>query len=126
MVTEQFISCGHQVIAAVDGAEAFGLIDQQDRPSLVILDWMMPGLDGIELCRRIRTRAAQPYIYILLLTVNTAKEDIVTALDAGADGFLSKPAEPEELRAFRPAYELWICVRRWPIASRKSRGFFRK
>jgi sigma-B regulation protein RsbU (phosphoserine phosphatase) len=99
VVTTQLARFGHEVIPAEDGEEALRLIEQPDSPSLVILDWMMPGLDGIELCRRIRARAPQPYVYILLLTAKSAKEDIVTALDAGADDFLSKPAAADELRA---------------------------
>jgi sigma-B regulation protein RsbU (phosphoserine phosphatase) len=99
VVCTQLARFGHEVITANDGEEALRLIEQPDSPSLVILDWMMPGLDGIELCHRIRARVPQPYVYILLLTAKSSKEDIVTALDAGADDFLSKPAAAEELRA---------------------------
>ena len=100
VVTTQLRRFGHELITAEDGTVALRLIEQPESPSLVILDWMMPGLDGIELCHRIRARRdGHAYVYILLLTAKTAKADIVTALDAGADDFLSKPAVVEELRA---------------------------
>ena len=59
---------GYDVIVATDGREALGVLEQPDGPKLVIFDWMMPGLDGIQLCERIRARPQEPYVYILLLT----------------------------------------------------------
>jgi CheY-like chemotaxis protein len=100
VATRQLRRFGHEVITAEDGTVALQMIEHPESPSLVILDWMMPGLDGIELCRRIRARRdGHAYVYILLLTAKSSKADLVTALDAGADDFLSKPAVVEELRA---------------------------
>jgi DNA-binding response OmpR family regulator len=66
---------------------------------MAILDWMMPGLDGVELCRRIRSHEAGPYKYVLLLTAKGSKEDVVAGLEAGADDYLTKPFDVNELRA---------------------------
>jgi len=82
-----------------DGAAAWDLLRAEARPSLAILDWMMPGLEGVELCRRIRADASLSHMYVLLLTSRDSRADMVTALDAGADDYLVKPFDPEELRA---------------------------
>jgi phosphoserine phosphatase RsbU/P len=95
----QLEKLGHEAIAVTDGLAGLALMEAPDSPRLVILDWTMPGLDGISLCRRIRGLAGKPYVYILILTGKNSTEDIVAAFEAGADDFLSKPVEPEELRA---------------------------
>lgn len=87
----------YEVLPANDGREAMELIRAQTAPVLAVLDWMMPGLEGIEICRR--AREINKAIYILLLTARNSKERIVEALDAGADDYLSKPFDKEELRA---------------------------
>jgi signal transduction histidine kinase len=92
-------SWGYEVIAAGDGAEAWDALRQQNAPKLAILDWMMPGVDGLEVCRRARSQPAEDYVYILLLTAKGQKEDIVAGMNAGADDYLTKPFDPEELRA---------------------------
>jgi len=86
---------------AVDnGAEAWDLLQGPDAPSLVLLDWLLPGIDGIELCRRIRTLGANgSYTYTVMLTAKDRKQDLLTAMAAGADDYLSKPVDPSELRA---------------------------
>jgi diguanylate cyclase (GGDEF)-like protein len=86
-------------VIAPDGQEAWRLLDCEDPPRLAILDWMMPGLDGVEVCRRVRHSSREPYIYILLLTARTESQDLVEALEAGADDYLTKPFVPHELRA---------------------------
>jgi len=87
---------GHQVSVARDGEEAWGLLRQGDAP-LLISDWMMPNLDGPDLCRRIRAVGAERYIYIILLTSRDRREDRLKGLRAGADDFLTKPPDPDEL-----------------------------
>jgi diguanylate cyclase (GGDEF)-like protein len=82
-----------------NGLEAWGALQREDSPQMAILDWMMPGLDGIELCRRIRQQPPGPYKYVLLLTAKGSKEDVVAGLDAGADDYLIKPFDASELRA---------------------------
>ena len=90
---------GYESDIARDGAEAWAKIESDD-PSLVISDWMMPYVDGPELCRRIRNRSTEkPYIYTILLTSKAQREDRLEALEAGADDFLTKPFDRVELAA---------------------------
>jgi signal transduction histidine kinase len=89
---------GHEVIVAEDGNQAWELL-QRENPKIAILDWMMPGIEGIELCRRIRERADCDYVYVILLTAKVEKEDIVAGLDAGADDYITKPFDREVLRS---------------------------
>lgn len=89
---------GHDVVAARDGDEAWILLDREDAPSLVILDWLMPGLDGVEVCRRVRHANRSPYTYILMLTIKGEIPDLVTGMEAGADDYISKPFDLDELR----------------------------
>ena len=88
---------GYHVIVTNDGREAMEAIRAQSTPALAVLDWMMPGLDGIEVCRRVRE--ANKILYIILLTARGGKERIVEGLEAGADDYLAKPFDKEELRA---------------------------
>jgi DNA-binding response OmpR family regulator len=90
---------GFEVVVAHDGAAAWDCIVGTDPPALAIIDWMMPALDGIELCRRVRTTALPSPIYLILLTARTSRQDLVAGLEAGADDYLSKPFDPDELRA---------------------------
>lgn len=90
---------GHEVVATVNGTEAWDVMQQVDAPKLVILDWMMPEMDGIEVCRRIRTLESDQPPYLIILTANDDKADIVTGLEAGADDYLTKPYDPGEFRA---------------------------
>ena len=91
--------CGHQVVEAVDGAEAWTVLEQADPPRLAILDWMMPAIEGVELCRRARLRETDRPPYLILLTTRGGKTDISTGLRAGADDYLSKPFDLQELSA---------------------------
>lgn len=90
---------GYCVQVAEDGGEAWKILQQERCPELLILDWMMPQVDGIELCRRIRERQRSPYQYILLVTAKDDKNDVVRGLEAGADDYLTKPFDRSELRA---------------------------
>ncbi|MBV9182812.1 MAG: diguanylate cyclase, partial [Acidobacteria bacterium] len=92
-------SWGYQVISAEDGARAWGILEQEKPPELLILDWVMPAIDGIELCRRIREQQRQPQPYILLVTAKDDSQDVVRGLDAGADDYLTKPFDNNEFRA---------------------------
>ncbi len=89
---------GYDVEAAADGVEAWRRLQEQDAPRLAILDWMMPGLTGPEVCRKLRKLASEPYTYILLLTARRQKEDLVAGLDAGADDYITKPFDENELK----------------------------
>jgi len=89
---------GYEVVVACDGSEAWQAFQTDDSPRLAILDWMMPGMDGVEVCRKVRESRA-PMVYIILLTTKDRKEDIASALDAGANDYVIKPFEREELLA---------------------------
>jgi DNA-binding response OmpR family regulator len=82
-----------------DGAAAWERIIGDAPPEVAIIDWMMPGLDGIELCRRIRGTALRSPVYVILLTARTSRQDLVAGLEAGADDYLTKPFAPKELSA---------------------------
>lgn len=90
---------GYRVIVAEDGAKAWEILQEEHPPELLILDWVMPEIDGTELCRRIRDRQRSPYQYILLVTAKGDKQDVVRGLEAGADDYLTKPFNRNELRA---------------------------
>ncbi|MCU0979942.1 MAG: response regulator [Pirellulaceae bacterium] len=87
----------YEVTEAEDGARAWELFRHEHFP-LVLTDWLMPEMDGLELTRRIRACELPSYVYIILLTAKSEKEDLVTAMDAGADDFLAKPFDSDELR----------------------------
>jgi diguanylate cyclase (GGDEF)-like protein len=89
---------GYEVVEARDGNQAWDLLQEDDAPKLAILDWMMPGMDGVEVCRRLRS-AERPYTYVLLLTARQEKQDILFGLDSGADDYLTKPVDIAQLRA---------------------------
>ncbi len=90
---------GYQPVIARDGLEAWRILQSENAPRLALLDWMMPGIDGVELCRRLRASAREPYTYILLLTARTDSRDLVEGMEAGADDYLTKPFNAHELRA---------------------------
>lgn len=87
-------------VATENGADAWRRLESPDAPNLVLLDWVLPGLDGIELCQKIRTLGANgSYIYTVMLTAKDRKQDLLTAMAAGADDYLAKPVDPSELKA---------------------------
>ncbi len=93
------VKWGYQVVAAEDGLEALKILENADAPSLAVLDWMMPGLEGPQVCQRVRARPDQPYTYILLLTARSQRDDLLRGLESGADDYLTKPFDAQELRA---------------------------
>ena len=93
------VKWGYEVIAAHDGAEAWEVLQAENAPRVALLDWIMPGIDGLEICRRVRARSSQPYVYIMLLTANDKVGNLVEGLESGADDYLTKPFHPQELRA---------------------------
>ena len=90
---------GYDVSVAEDGLQAWEMVQNGNMPNLLLIDWMLPGLDGIELCRRIRNRQTEPYPYVLLLSAQEKKQDLIDGLNAGADDYLTKPFDVNELRA---------------------------
>lgn len=89
---------GYQVAVACDGAEAWALLQKEDAPALAILDWVMPVLTGPEVCMKLRERGGEKYTYTLLLTSKNQKEDLIEGMAAGADDYLTKPFDRQELQ----------------------------
>ena len=90
---------GYDVVAVENGHKALEVLSSQIGPRLALLDWLMPGLNGPEVCREIRRHSEYPYIYIILLTAKSSKVDVVAGLEAGADDYITKPCDAEELKA---------------------------
>jgi diguanylate cyclase (GGDEF)-like protein len=90
---------GLEFVIANDGVAAWQLLNSVQPPALAVLDWMMPGFDGIELCRRVRSTPRLSGTYVILLTGRDRRSDLVAGLDAGADDYMVKPIDLEELRA---------------------------
>jgi DNA-binding response OmpR family regulator len=90
---------GFEVFAATDGGEAWSHLERATAPTMAIVDWMMPAIDGLALCRRVRAEKPTANVYLILLTSLESRRDIVAGLNAGADDYIVKPFDPEELRA---------------------------
>jgi diguanylate cyclase (GGDEF)-like protein len=91
---------GYEVVVACDGVEAWDALQQEDAPKLAILDWVMPGMTGLEICRKVREHAKDKdiYTYILLLTSKSLREDLIEGMESGADDYLTKPFDQHELK----------------------------
>ncbi len=88
---------GYEVVVACDGDQAWDILQEPDAPNLAIMDWMMPGMTGPEVCRKVRACAREPYTYILLLTSKSLKEDLIQGMESGADDYVVKPFDQHEL-----------------------------
>jgi two-component system cell cycle response regulator len=99
MMERALQQCGYEVITASNGREAVEILSEADGPRLALIDWVMPEIDGPSVCRIIRDRHDKTYVYMTLLTSKESKEDIVAGLGSGADDFLTKPCNAEELKA---------------------------
>jgi diguanylate cyclase (GGDEF)-like protein/PAS domain S-box-containing protein len=90
---------GMDVVEACDGNAAWEALARDDAPRFALLDWQMPGIDGLDLCRRLRARPSQPYVYAALVSARGAVDDVVAGFEAGADDFITKPVDLAELAA---------------------------
>jgi two-component system cell cycle response regulator len=97
LLQRTLIKWGYEVVTTENGEEALEVLKQPDAPKFAIVDWMMPQKDGIEVCREVRETVKERYVYIILLTAKRKKEDIVKAMNAGADDYMTKPFDPCEL-----------------------------
>jgi two-component system cell cycle response regulator len=112
---------GFEAVVAKDGSEAWKLFQEAEAPQLVLLDWVLPHIDGIELCHRIRQTALHGlYTYVILLSQKDRPEDLLEGMDAGADDYLMKPFEPAELRARLLAGKRILQVQQELIEARES------
>jgi diguanylate cyclase (GGDEF)-like protein len=98
MLKSMLTKWGYAARMVPNGLEAWEAMQAPDAPRLAVLDWMMPYMDGVEVCRRIRAVAREPYVYVLLLTARTESQDLVEGMEAGADDYLTKPFNAQELR----------------------------
>lgn len=89
----------HEVVVTENGAQAWETLQGEDAPQLAVLDWMMPMMDGVDVCRLVRHQETAQYVYLILLTAKDQKEDIVAGLGAGADDYVIKPFDLQELRS---------------------------
>jgi DNA-binding response OmpR family regulator len=98
MLEATLIKWGYEVVATSDGTAAWEALQQESAPKMAILDWMMPGMDGVDVCRNVRQVETHEPTYIILLTAKGNRADIVTGLEAGADDYVIKPFDRDELR----------------------------
>ena len=113
----------YEVVVATDGLEALKALEADDAPSLAILDWMMPGMEGPEICQRVRRVAGRPYVYIILLTARNLKGDLLRGLAFGADDYLTKPFDAMELRARLHVGQRILDLQHHLIAAREELRF---
>lgn len=111
---------GYEVTAVADGEQAWQQLTGPGAPGLAVLDWEMPGRDGVSICRELRRREDAPYVYVILLTARSELENLVEALNAGADDYLSKPFETHELQARLRAGKRIVELQRELIEAREA------
>ncbi|HUV04279.1 MAG TPA: EAL domain-containing protein [Armatimonadota bacterium] len=99
LLESALVKSGYQVVTACDGTEAWNILRTEGAPRLAILDWMMPGMDGVQVCRRVRKLRGRPYVYIILLTARDQRQDFFEGMEAGADDYVIKPFDTRELRS---------------------------
>lgn len=111
---------GYRAISCTDSDEILRALQGPDAPEMAILNWVMPGLSGLEVCREVRKRQARPYVYLLILTAKDRKQHLVAALEAGADDYLTKPFDPQELQARLAAGRRIVTLQRELLASQET------
>lgn len=99
IVANLLMSWGHNVVAVENGQAAWDILQAPDAPPLAILDWIMPGMQGIELCRAIRAQGNPQPPYLILMTARLDRTSVITGLRCGANDYIRKPCDPDELRA---------------------------
>ena len=119
LLEDILVKWGYQVLVTRDGIDAWLALKAEDAPRLAILDWMMPGMDGVEICRQVRKEAQVPYTYLILLTSQQRDEDLVTGMEAGADDYLTKPLKINELRVRLDAGRRMVDLQNELLAARE-------
>jgi DNA-binding response OmpR family regulator len=97
-ILQQLLAPEFNLLAAENGSSAWEMLQQKDNPRIAVLDWVMPGMTGPQICRQVRANARTADIYLILLTSKNSAADIAAGMRAGADDYVTKPFEPEELR----------------------------
>jgi diguanylate cyclase (GGDEF)-like protein len=110
----------YEIVETCDGAAAWEALQREDSPRIAILDWQMPGMDGLQVCRAVRQKSAEPYIYILLLTGKSQKADVIAGWEAGADDYVTKPFDWHELQVRLRAGERIIKLQDELIVARET------
>ncbi|HEY1068532.1 MAG TPA: diguanylate cyclase [Pirellulales bacterium] len=98
LLQHELMDWGYDVVVASNGAEAWEVLKRADAPPLALLDWLMPKMDGVDVCRKIRAESEAPFIYVVLLTGKTSRQDIIHGLESGADDYVAKPFDEQELQ----------------------------
>jgi len=120
MLCKLLAGWGYAVIPVTDGWQAWELLRRQDGPRLALLDWMMPGMEGAEVCRRVRADVRDRYVYMLLLSVRDELEDVVKGMESGADDYIVKPFRVDELRARLRAGERVLALQQELVEAREA------
>lgn len=120
MLAVMLTRLGFEPVLSCDGNEAWQHMSAEGAPQLAIIDWLMPGMDGVELCRKIREEKPEPYTYLILVTGKKEEKDIITGMEAGADDYLTKPVTPDELRVHVNAGKRIIELQNQLVAARES------
>ncbi|MGH9444009.1 MAG: GGDEF domain-containing response regulator [Thermoanaerobaculia bacterium] len=111
---------GHETVSVSDGIQAWVALHRESRPSIAILDWLMPGLDGVKICGKLREESSGNYVYVIILTGKNQRKNLIQALAQGADDFVSKPFEPAELQARLQVAKRIIDLETQLIAAREA------
>lgn len=112
ILSHYLTSWGFSVSIAQDGVEAAAALTGEDPPAMALVDWMMPGLEGPEVCAKVRRQLDRPYTYIILLTAKADKEEVAAGFEAGADDYVTKPCDMTELRARLKVGERMVTLER--------------
>lgn len=123
MMERMLRQIGYDVVSAENGVDAVRKLLADDELRLALLDWMMPELDGPQVCREVRAAQGRPYVYLALLTSKDSREDLVEGLDAGADDYLIKPCNPAELKARLRTGQRILQLEDTLVASRENMRF---
>jgi sigma-B regulation protein RsbU (phosphoserine phosphatase) len=99
LLERNLLNWGFEVVTVEDGEAAAKILEGEDAPPIALVDWMMPKLDGSQVCARVRAAKDRPYVYLILLTAKSQKEDVANGLHSGADDYVIKPFDADELRA---------------------------
>jgi two-component system, cell cycle response regulator len=120
MLQKMLTEWGYQVILVDDGQQAWEHLREENGPRLALLDWMMPGMEGADVCRKVRTGIHDRYVYIMLLSVRADLEDVVRGMESGADDYLVKPFQVDELRARLLAGQRVLALQEELVAAREA------